>query len=339
MHINQCKNEKMEIPDSIKEIISRLYSNKLLGLDELMKIERWLINNQYYEEAEAWLKANWESSVNASTSLSFDEIRGRIRQNYEKRRKQKLQGWFRQVQRIAAILFIPLLIVSSWLIFQRNQDPSQWLALTTKPGEQTHVVLPDGSEVWLNVDTKLEYPTTFNQKNRQLELNGEAFFKVAKGKEYPFKVNTKDFEVMAVGTEFNISAYPDDANSSTFLKEGIVKFTHFSNGNTFEMKPGQQVIVNAERDSVSLQNTAIFYSGNWRNGELYFANEPMDAVFKKMERWYNIIIHFNPEEFTKETLVVNLKNGESDQRLLEIIDNAIGIQFKKTENEYWITKR
>ncbi|MGV8095057.1 MAG: FecR family protein [Mangrovibacterium sp.] len=333
----------MEVPDrNIKEIINRLYSNKLLGVDELMKIERWLINNQYHEESEAWLKANWESSVNASTSLSFDEIRQRIRQNHEKLRKQKFRDWIHQAQRIAAVLFIPLLIVSSWLIFQRNQDPSQWLALTTKPGERTHVVLPDGSEAWINVDTKLEYPTTFNQKNRQLKLNGEAFFKVAKGKEIPFKVNTKDFEVMAVGTEFNISAYPDDANSSTFLKEGIVKFTHFSNGNavrTFEMKPGQQVIVNSERDSVSLQNASILHSGNWRNGELYFTNEPMDAVFRKMERWYNIIIHFNPEEFAKETLVVNLKNGESDQRLLEIIDNAIGIQFKKTENEYWITKR
>jgi hypothetical protein len=64
----------------------------------------------------------------------------------------------------------------------------------------------------------------------------------------------------------------------------------------------------------------------------------MDVVFKKMERWYDVTIHFNPLDFTGETLAVNLKDKESIERLLEIMDNAIGIEFRKTGNEYWITK-
>lgn len=331
----------MEITENIKEITDKLCSNKLLGPDELKKIERWLENSYSQQEAETWLRANWESSANVITDLSFDEIRRRIKQNNERRRKQNVQHLVRQVQRIAAVLLIPMLILTSWLIFHHLPDPAQWLALTTKPGERTHVVLPDGSEVWINVDSRLEYPTTFNQDNRSLKLDGEAYFKVAKGKELPFVVNTKDFEVMATGTEFNISAYPDDAHASTFLKEGTVKFT-YSRGNspvqTFEMKPGEQVVVDSKRNSLDLRASSSSNSVNWRNGELLFENEPMDVVFKKMERWYDVTIHFNPLDFTGETLAVNLKDKESIERLLEIMDNAIGIEFRKTGNEYWITK-
>jgi len=332
----------MEMPENIKEIIGKFYSNKLLGPDELKKMELWLMNSHSNKETEAWLKTNWEESANVTTRLSFNQLRQQIKQNNERHRKQKLQHWTRQVQRIAAIFLIPLILVTSWLIFRQSQDSPQWLALTTQQGERTHVVLPDGSEVWINVDSKLEYPTTFNQDNRSLKLDGEAYFKVAKGKELPFVVNTKDFEVMATGTEFNISAYPDDAHASTFLKEGTVKFT-YSRGNspvqTFEMKPGEQVVVDSKRNSLNLHTSSSSNSGNWRNGELYFGNEPMDVVFRKMERWYGITIHFNPDEFTGETLVVNLKNGESEERLLEIMNNAIGIKFKKAGNEYWITRK
>jgi ferric-dicitrate binding protein FerR (iron transport regulator) len=332
----------MEVPANINEIINKLYGNKLLGSDELAKIEQWLTQNPSHQESEAWLKVNWDGSDNISTNLSFSEIRQRINENNERLRKQKWQHWTYQVQRVAAVLLIPMLILSSWLVFQHFQDSSQWLALTTKQGERSHVVLPDGSEVWINVDSRLEYPTTFNQKSRSLKLNGEAYFKVAKGKKLPFIVNAKDFEVKAIGTEFNITAYADDTKATTFLKEGIVKFTYSPESNphrNFEMKPGEQAIVDSKIKSIKLQASPTLNLGNWRNGELQFGNEPMDVVFKKIERWYGVKVHFNPEEFAGESLTVNLQNGEPVDQLLEIINNAMGIKVRKDENEYWINKK
>jgi hypothetical protein len=79
----------MEIPDNIKEIIGKLYDNKLLGPDELAKIELWLVQNHSLPENETWLKANWEGSINVPADLSFDEIRRRIRENDEKLKKPK----------------------------------------------------------------------------------------------------------------------------------------------------------------------------------------------------------------------------------------------------------
>lgn len=332
----------MKIPENVKVILGKLYSNKILGPDELQKLESWLRVAQSDQQAEAWLKANWKKAADMEINLTFDEIRQRIKQNGEHLRKRKLQHWKYKIQRIAAVLLIPVLLLTSWMIFQHYQDSSEWLALTTKQGERTHLVLPDGSEVWINVDSKLEYPTTFNQKSRSLKLQGEAYFKVAKGKRLPFAVKAGDFEVEAIGTEFNISAYPDDPNASTFLKEGIVKLNYSQNkGNrkSFEMKPGELAVIDPQKHAVKIEPSSNSYSDNWRNGELYFGNEPMNQVFRKMERWYSITIHYNPEEFTNETLVVHLKKGEPVERLLNIMDNAIGIVYHKSGNEYRIRKK
>ena len=331
----------MEIKDNIEEIIGKLYSNKLLGPDELSKIEWWLEQNYFSRETEAWLKTNWEGSKNVSTGVSFNDIRRRIRENNEKLQQQNRHWWVYRVQRVAAVLLLPLLLATGWLAYQHFSDSPQWLSLTTKQGERTHLVLPDGSEVWINVDSRLEYETNFNKKNRSLRLSGEAYFKVAKGKELPFTVNAKSIEVTAVGTEFNISAYPEEANVTTFLKEGIVKLAYSDENNpkkTIEMIPGEQAVFNQKKNSLQVLQASSPHSGNWRNGELYFGNESMDAVFRKMERWYGITIHFNPKDFEGETLTVNLKNGEQVEQLLEIINNAIGITISKNENEYRIKK-
>lgn len=332
----------MEIPENIEDLINKLYSNKLLGPEELHKIELWMRQIQSNQEAEAGLKLNWEKAIDAKTELSFDEIRRRIKQNGEKLRKMKWQHWVHHFQRVAAILLIPVLILSSLLFIHDLRKSPQWLTLATRQGERTHVVLPDGSEVWLNVDTKLEYPTSYNQSNRLLKLQGEAYFKVAKGKKYPFVVNARNFKVMAVGTEFNISAYSDEPEASTFLKKGIVKFTYSPEDHpsqVFEMRPGQETVVNIPKNSLKLFTSASDYTGNWRNGELYFDNDPMDRVFRKMERWYGVTIHYQPKQFIGETLVLRLKDGEPVSRVLEIINDAMGIEYKNKGNEYWIVRK
>lgn len=332
----------MEIPENIEDIINKLYSNKLLGLDELHKIELWIHQIQTNREAESALKMNWGNANNVETELSFDELRRRIKQSSEKLKRMKWQYWGHHFQRAAAILLLPVLILTSWLVLHDLRTSPQWLTLTTHRGERTHVILPDGSEVWLNVDTKLEYPTSYNQNNRLLKLQGEAFFKVAKGKKYPFVVNARNFKVMAVGTEFNISAYPDDPEASTFLKKGIVKFTYAPEGQktqVFEMKPGQETVINIPKNTLKLDTNASDYTGNWRDGELYFDNDSMDRVFRKIERWYGVTIHFQPKQFTGETLVLRLKNGEPVSRVLEIINDAMGIEYKNKGKVYWIVRK
>jgi len=330
----------MEVPKHIHTMLSRLYSNQYLGDEEISNLDQWLKQAQSDPLASQWLQANWEQSENVDREISFEEVQRRIAKYEQEKKIKRIRQWSVLLQKAAAILILPLLVVSVWLMMNRQPEASKMILATAK-GEHTHIFLPDGSEVWLNVDSKLEYSTAYNATNRELKLVGEAFFKVAKDKRHPFIVTAHDLKVRAVGTEFNISAYETDPNASTFLKEGIVELKYFPEGKneqTYRMTPGEKATIIRNVKSIRIAEATSGNDTRWTNGELYFENESMDQVFRKVERWYNVKISYQLNDFTNETLTVNLKDNESINRLMEIIDEAIGINVKQNGNEYVITR-
>jgi len=331
----------MNIPEHIKEKLDRLYGNHFLGDEELKSLEKWLDQIQSDPRTYQWLSSNWEQAKNIDADILFDEIRHRIAKYEKQSMARLLRQWGRRAQRAAAILTIPLLLLSVWLITGRQHQPSD-MALVTAKGEHTHVFLPDGSEVWLNVDSRLEYSTAYSTDNRLLKLKGEAFFKVAKGKKFPFIVNASNFKVNAVGTEFNISAYADDPRASVFMQEGIVDLRYSPEGKKeqkFRIKAGDNATINSTRKAINIDHAATAISTKWIDGELSFRDEPIGQVFRKTERWYDVKIKYKLSEFSGETLTVHLKKGESINRLFEIMDQAIGINVKQNGNTYVISKK
>lgn len=331
----------MVIPEHIREKLDRLYSNRYLGAEEIGSLENWLAKTKSEPQTEAWLLGNWELAGNVEVDISFDGIRSRIKEYSHQSKTRQIRHLMGILQKVAAILLLPLLILSVWLVLNR-QHTSSVMMLATAKGEHTHVFLPDSSEVWLNVDSKLEYSTDYNASNRSLKLKGEAFFKVAKGKKYPFTVDAKGFQVKAVGTEFTVSAYDDEPRASAFLKEGIVELSYFPEGKKeqkLRMKPGEEATIRLAEKSINISPAGSENSIRWTNGELYFENEPFDQVFRKMVRWYDVKIHYNLNEFTNETLTVNLKKGESITRLFQIVDEAIGIKVEQNGGEYVISRK
>ena len=331
----------MVIPEHIKEKLDRLYSNQYLGVEEIGSLENWLAQTKSDPQTEAWLSGNWELAGNVEVDISFDEIHSRIKQYGRQSKMRRIRQLSGMIQKVAAILLLPLLILSVWLVMSR-QHSSSVMMLATAKGEHTHLFLPDSSEVWLNVDSRLEYSTDYNATNRSLKLKGEAFFKVAKGKKYPFTVDAKGFQVKAVGTEFTVSAYDDETWASAFLKEGIVELSYFPEGEKkqkMRMKPGEEATIRLAEKSIHISQAGSENSIRWTTGELYFESEPFDQVFRKMERWYNVKIHYNLNEFTNETLTVNLKKGESITRVFQIVDEAIGIKVKHNGGEYVINRK
>lgn len=331
----------MVIPEHIKEKLDRLYSNRYLGVEDISSLDNWLDQIKSDNRTEEWLFDNWELASNVEIDISFEEIRTRIKQHGQQLKTRRIRHLSEMMQKIAAILLLPLLILSVWLMLNR-QNTSSVMILATAKGEHTHVFLPDGSEVWLNVNTKLEYSTDYNATNRSLKLKGEALFKVAKGKKYPFTVDTRGFQIKAVGTEFNISAYEDEPKASAFLREGIVELKYSAENMTqqmLRMNPGEQATINMGEKSINISRANSENSIRWTVGELYFENEPFDQVFRKIERWYNVKILYDLNEFTNETLTVNLKKGESIERLFQIMDEAVGVKIKQNGEEYVIKRK
>ena len=330
----------MKIPEYVIEKLEKLYANEFLGETELRILDEWLKQLPADQQFDQWLSLNWKSAVDVSVEISYDEIRRRIAVLEQQSKKQLMQQWGRRIQRVAAILLIPFLVLSIWMFIDRNTNSAP-MVLATAKGEHSHVFLPDGSEVWLNVDSRLEYSTDFNLDNRNLKLIGEGFFKVAKQK-VPFIVSASDFEVKAVGTEFNISAYDDGTLSSVYMKEGKIDLKYKNkefDTKTYRMLAGDQAIINSKRKNVNIHSNIGDEELLWMKGELSFTNESLEEVFRKIERWYNVDLKFSSEEFVEETFTLHLKKDEPISKLFEIMDQAIGINIKQNETTYVISRK
>lgn len=144
----------------------------------------------------------------------------------------------------AAILTLPFMLTTFLLgypYFQKPETTVQYAEVTAAAGAIIHYELPDRSEVWLNAGTTLRYPTAFQEDQRNVGLNGEAYFEVRANKEYPFYVNTPNGPTIYVyGTKFNVTAYADDTCMSTVLEQGNINAILPAKG-IVNLTPGEQL--------------------------------------------------------------------------------------------------
>lgn len=163
-------------------------------------------------------------------------------------------------------------------------DPSAKLVLTTPKGGMYQVTLPDNTKIWLNAASSLTYPARFARNERRVILSGEAYFDVAPDKNRPFRVESRDQEVEVLGTEFNVSAYPDEAYTKTTLVEGVVQLG--SPGTKLTLRPGEQGTVATGEIRVEAIDVAAFVG--WRSGEFIFDGIALQDAMKQLARWYDL---------------------------------------------------
>lgn len=167
--------------------------------------------------------------------------------------------------------------------------------LRTPRGGQFQVTLPDGTRVWLNAESTLKYPVAFNGRNRQVELNGEAYFEVAANAAKPFRVQVpthtgrgKDsLEIAVLGTHFNVMAYDDELQIKTTLLEGAVRVS--SNGSSKRLQPGEGVILNKNNNTLTAPaavNTEEAVA--WKNGFIQLEGNDIASAMRLIARWYDV---------------------------------------------------
>ncbi|WP_051960141.1 FecR family protein [Sphingobacterium sp. ML3W] len=171
------------------------------------------------------------------------------------------------------------------VIADEQEMAAKLMTLTVPRGGEYQVVLSDGTKVWLNADSKLSYPKSFEKDQREVTLIGEAYFEVSSDKNRPFIVHTKDQTVEVLGTHFNIAAYLDESVSLVSLVEGKIRVSH-ENQPPHIVMPGQQAAFMDGQIQVYPVNVAEFTA--WKNGEFIFNNEPLATVMQKLARWYDV---------------------------------------------------
>lgn len=164
----------------------------------------------------------------------------------------------------------------------------EYNVLTVPRGGQFNVVLPDGSKVWLNAASSLRYPTAFTGAKREVELQGQGYFEIAKNASQPFIVRVNDaMDVQVLGTHFDIMAYADEKNISTTLLEGAVKVV---TGNVAKsLKPGQQAFLDPSTGAITVQSGAdVEQAIAWKTGFFEFDNANLSLITRQLSRWYDV---------------------------------------------------
>ncbi|SFM62809.1 FecR family protein [Chitinophaga sp. YR627] len=200
--------------------------------------------------------------------------------------------------------------------------------VSTPKGRQFKLILPDGTKVWLNAASIIRYPTSFEGKERNITLQGEAYFEVSQDAKTPFKVTTDEATTIEVlGTSFNINAYTNENIIRTTLLDGAVRINAYHQ--TATLKPGQQAAVKPSKGQMVVLNAVnTDQVMAWKNGLFNFDDASLDEVMRQLERWYDIEVvyekgiptaHFGGEINKQNTLqdVLHILEGSKVDFQLE----------------------
>lgn len=227
--------------------------------------------------------------------------------------------------RQAAMIMLLLGIVGSALYFWREHGREEILitysVLTVPTGQTVQVLLPDSSEVWLNSQSKLSYPNNFGAYEREVILEGEGFFKVYSDKEHPFVVKTGMIDIIATGTQFNVSAYDDDNWISATLIEGVINLYSEQNEVNQQVEVGQKATFDSDLNKIFLETTDGDSEISWIKGEFRFQDMNMEDLARRLERNYNVSFVFKDSLTKKRRFTGSFYNNQSIDNILKVLSS------------------
>ena len=333
------------------ELIHKSREKEPLSEKEQMELDNWLSSNipnktlfdslHNREQLSAEVKALLHYDENAAVATIFKTLNERP-PSIVRRRKTMMQRWS------VAAGILGIVGMASWFFIQRN-TPSQvideplpiaYKTVTTAPGSQKHVELPDGSEVWLNTTSSIRYPPNFNGDTREVTINGEAYFKVAtlrlpSGQKKPFVVTAGAMQVEVTGTEFNIMAYADEDTLRTTLIEGAVNVGNqqsaIGNKSSVVLTPGKQAVLTAD-SRFTIADADLEQVTGWRNGQFNFKETNMIEIMRQVARWYNIKVEYQGS-VANIGFTGRISHKEKLQDVLDILSDTRKVHFELKDNK------
>jgi len=299
-----------------KELLEK-YSKNACTEEELNSVLEWFERSARTPEGKTLLFKIWEELPEEESNLQIDfdlvlnKIHHKVNLGQSKKlleeadqnliRYKKRKHFINIIAKTAAILMLPVLSFGLFMTFKyQSIKPGQVIVnlayneVFSSVDAITKVTLPDGSNVWLNHSSSLKYPAIFNGNTRSVELNGEGYFEVSHNPKMPFVVKTGELQIKALGTTFNIMAYPEEDRIETSLINGNVELQRTgSDGKIIpmlKMSPTDLAIFHKNNYNISIRTIDDDRYFSWKEGKLVFNKEPIGEVAKKLGRWFNVDI-------------------------------------------------
>jgi len=252
---------------------------------------------------------------------------------------------------VRAVAALFLLSLGIWYYFAKYQgaDPASKNIIATKKGSKSNLVLPDGTKVWLNADSRLSYDQSFGSTVRGVELEGEAYFDVVKDKDRPFIVHTKLMDIKVLGTAFNVRAYKDEPTNEATLIRGLVEVNLKRKGSEhIVLKPNEKIVIRDQDDTksqevvtdninsqvpvISVLPVKLNFADStvtetqWTKNKLVFDLSYLEDIIPELERWYGVSVSVKDSSILKRKMSGSYEN-ESLTEVMESFRLAMGIRY------------
>lgn len=274
--------------------------------------------------------------------LSGDGAEGRKAYN-KFRRNKKQRSTRRFVRRFASCAAaLALVITATWYVSRfvaQQHIYDEILAVNTisvPAGQRVLVKLNDGSEVWLNSKTVMEYPAAFNGSERRVKLDGEAHFYVASNPEVPFVVETHSLTVNVTGTTFNVSDYSSTEFAEVGLVEGGVRVALRDGKGVYDITPGRYLRYDGVRAVCGSIDPNEYL---WTNGVYYFDNTPLSEITRKLEIYYDVRIDIQDPELGKRLYTGKFRQQDGVSEVLRIMCKTYPFKVERDDqNNLFVLK-
>ena len=218
-----------------------------------------------------------------------------------------------------------------------NVNDSRLNTISTPNGGEWQIQLPDGSMVWLNAASSIQYSLNIGTaKQRVVKLDGEAYFEVAKNATHPFIVETDKQSVEVLGTHFNINSYKDERVTKTTLLEGSVRVSHNITNESEVLKPGEQSFVSVS--GMDIKEVNVDEAIAWKNGYFMFNNERQESILRKVARWYNVEIEYADADAKEVMYYGTVSRFEKISKVLRKFEQTGEVRFDIKGNKVIVYK-
>lgn len=305
------------------------------------KVQQWLADDEHAEEKREALNKLWEQAGQQELPRGMQQSIRRMQQNLGMQpvadNKKRIQLF---IWRATAIFLLAVSSVSIYLMLEKDRLQKDLLECYIPTAEIRELTLPDGTRVMLNSKSTLLYPDEFAGETRSVYLVGEANFKVKPDKKHPFIVKANDFQVTALGTEFNVNAYPENNELIATLLEGSVKVEFDNLMSNVILKPNEQLAYNKKTKRGSLHQPEMEEVTAWQRGELVFSNMYLEDIFTNLERKFPYTLVYSPNSLKDNTYSFRFQKQATLEEVMTIVTQVVGdIKYVVKGNKCYITKK
>ncbi|HXH99544.1 MAG TPA: FecR domain-containing protein [Sphingobacteriaceae bacterium] len=279
--------------------------------------------NQFQAMEKVWAATGYKPERDADIDKAWARTERVLQARINEKRPVRL---LYSVLKVAAL--VAIVSAAVWL-FRSPVSPFDKSEIVKANGKRTEVVLPDGSQVWLNIGSELVYSKDFNGPERTVELKGEGFFEVQPDPDRPFIIHTGKVYTEVLGTSFNLSAYPADSVVDLAVATGKVLFRTEGSKDEAIVTRGKAARITKLSGRLSTFNIKGKNEWSWKSGELKFTDAPLKDVLKDLEKHYRVKLVLEGNNLQSCRFTGNFKNAKLEE-ILQVLQASLDLTYKET---------